>query len=147
MGRAFWPRLCQALGAPELLDDARFASPEKRLENREALIALLDGIFATRDRDEWLRLLEAADVMAAPVQDYTEVAADPQAIENGYIVDFNHPVLGATKVIGSPIQLGATPGRVRTAAPQLGEHTTETLTTLLGYSAGEIEALRAKGAI
>ncbi|MDP6782484.1 MAG: CoA transferase, partial [Dehalococcoidia bacterium] len=74
MGRAFWPRLCHALGAPELVDDARFVSPEKRLENKGELISLLSGIFATKDRDEWMHLLDAADVMAASVKDYAEVA-------------------------------------------------------------------------
>ncbi|MDP6100847.1 MAG: CoA transferase [Dehalococcoidia bacterium] len=147
MGRAFWPRLCRALDAPELVDDARFASPDKRLENKGELISLLSGIFATKDRDTWMQLLMKADVMAAPVKDYVEVAEDPQATENGYITDFNHPVLGATKVLGTPIQLGDTPGRARTAAPRLGEHTEGVLTGLLGYSAGEVEGFRTRGAI
>ncbi|MEK7848059.1 MAG: CoA transferase [Chloroflexota bacterium] len=147
MGRAFWPRLCQALGISEVVQDPRFATPEKRLENRRELIALMDTVFATKDRDEWLRRLEANDVMAAPVQDYTEVARDPQALENEYIVDFQHPVLGATKVVGVPIRLSETPGRVRSAAPQLGEHTTEVLRNLLGYSSTEIDTLRGEGAV
>jgi crotonobetainyl-CoA:carnitine CoA-transferase CaiB-like acyl-CoA transferase len=129
------------------VDDARFASPDKRLENKGELISLLSGIFATKDRDTWMQLLMKADVMAAPVKDYVEVAEDPQATENGYITDFNHPVLGATKVLGTPIQLGDTPGRARTAAPRLGEHTEGVLTGLLGYSAGEVEGFRTRGAI
>src|SRR3989304_1044801 len=139
MGRAFWPRLCRGLGVPELIEDPRFATPEKRLENRAELISILDSVFRTRDRDEWLRILQAGDVMAAPVQDYTEVAGDPQVLENDYIVDFHHPVLGATKVLGLPIRLSGTGGRVRSAAPQLGEHTREGVTTLLGYSTQELE--------
>ncbi len=141
-----WPKLTQALGSPELSEDARFAEAFGRWENTEELTAVLSRHFLTRPRDEWLKLLNEHDVASGPVRDHIEVAADPQVIENEYIVTVEHPTVGPIRVPGLPVRLSKTPGAVRTAAPDLGQHTEEVLLDL-GYSWEDMERLRTAGVI
>jgi crotonobetainyl-CoA:carnitine CoA-transferase CaiB-like acyl-CoA transferase len=80
------------------------------------------------------------------VRDHVEVGEDPGAIENGYVVEVEHPSLGPLRVPGVPVSLSETPGHVRTVAPELGQHTEEVL-LMLGYSWEQIEDLRTRGVI
>jgi crotonobetainyl-CoA:carnitine CoA-transferase CaiB-like acyl-CoA transferase len=142
-----WKPLCEALGQPELADDLRFATPEARFANREELVALFDQIFATRPRDEWLRIFAQYDLISAPVNRLSELASDPQIVENDYIVDFNHPVLGKVKIPGYPIHFSESWAGTRSAAPKLGEHTEQVLMEIGGYTAQEVANLRKEGVI
>jgi len=63
------------------------------------------------------------------------------------VVEVDHPVAGKTKLTGAPVKLSDTPAEIRTPPPLLGEHTDEVLTEVLGFSASEIEALRAGGVV
>ncbi len=66
---------------------------------------------------------------------------------NDYIVDFEHPQYGGVQMLGMPVRLAETPGLVRTAAPEFGQHTEEVLIDLLGYSWDELGALREREVI
>ncbi len=82
------------------------------------IIALFDGIFATKPRDEWIRILRAGgDFIFTQVNSVDELPDDPQVVANRYIVDFDHPAHGKTKVVGIPVGLSETPGAVRRPAP------------------------------
>ena len=81
------------------------------------------------------------------MHDYSMVAADPQVLANEYVVEIEHPKLGPTKMVGVPFHLKETPGRVRTPAPDLGQHTEEVLVGVSGYDAQEMESLRRAGVI
>ncbi|MBI2957808.1 MAG: CoA transferase, partial [Chloroflexi bacterium] len=70
----FWPHFCKTLEMPELENEPRFSGIAERSKNAEELTALLDRVFRTRTRDEWLRRLESIDLPCAPVQDYGELA-------------------------------------------------------------------------
>jgi crotonobetainyl-CoA:carnitine CoA-transferase CaiB-like acyl-CoA transferase len=72
---------------------------------------------------------------------------EPQVIANDYIAPFQHPRFGATKVVGIPVQLSATPGAIRLPAPEFGQHTEQILTGLLGYSWDEVAALKEREVI
>jgi len=143
----FWPDFCRLVGLEELENDPRFKDFESRAEHCEELIEILDRLFASRPREEWLEILgRHPDFVFSPVNTVTEAAQDPQARANDYVVEFDHPELGRIRMPGFPVTFGRTPCALRSRAPKLGEHTEEVLREL-GYSEGEILKLRREGAI
>ena len=76
------------------------------------------------------------------MQDVWDLPNDPQVIENNYMVDFEHPVLGDTKWLQTPVGCSATPVSTRKMAPELGEDTENILVDVLGYSWDDIAALQ-----
>ncbi|MEW6034851.1 MAG: CoA transferase, partial [Chloroflexota bacterium] len=139
----FWPAFCKVLETPEIENAPRFNSIAERSKNAEELTAILDRVFLGRTRDEWLRRLESVDIPCAPVQDYGELAQDPQMIANEYIIDYVHPTAGPVKLVANPVRLSKTPWQMRMPAPEFGQHTEEVLLEVGGYSWEEIEQLRA----
>lgn len=117
----FFRNLCEAIGQPELAEDARFLSAAARVEHREALDAYIACFLQTRPRAEALERLWESDVIAGPVNDYADVFADPQVVHNEMVVETEHHA-GPLKVGGVPVRLSATPGAVRRPPPALGEH-------------------------
>ena len=144
----YWKDFCRMAGLDELAADPRFATIAARGANAEALIEILDGVFAAKPRSEWLRKLrEEGDFVATVVNTIDDLPDDPQVVANGYIVDYNHPKIGPTKIVGLPLKFSETPGNPRGRAPELGEHTEEVLAGLLGYSWEEIHQLRERQVI
>jgi crotonobetainyl-CoA:carnitine CoA-transferase CaiB-like acyl-CoA transferase len=142
----YWPKVCQALGRPEMENDPRFNSIEARGEHARELIALMDELFATKTREEWFEIFEREGLIYTPVQTPTEVVNDPQAMANEYVTWFDHPVLGKTKMVGFPWDFSLTPASVRREAPELGQHTEEILLEM-GYSWEDIAELKTEGVI
>jgi len=139
----YWARFCQVLEIPDAADDERFANIISRMKNAAACVALLDEAFARRARAEWLsRLAEGGDFIASVINAVDDLPDDPQMQINGYVTDFEHPAFGRTQVVGVPIGLSDTPGRLRLPAPEFGQHTEEILTELLGYSWDDVGRLR-----
>jgi crotonobetainyl-CoA:carnitine CoA-transferase CaiB-like acyl-CoA transferase len=141
-----WLRFATAIGAPELTDDARFATNGARVVNRDALRLLVAARLATQATDAWLDRLAAIDVPAGPINDLAAAFASPQVAARGLLVDVEHPVLGALRQVGPPFELHATPAAVRTPPPLLGEHSDEILAGL-GFKEPEVAAMRADGVI
>jgi crotonobetainyl-CoA:carnitine CoA-transferase CaiB-like acyl-CoA transferase len=141
-----WLRLLEALEAPDLGDDARFATNAERMRNLPALQAKLTPLFKRRSSAEWLRRLEEAGVPAGPVLDVNQMHADPQALARGMIVETTHPTAGQVRAIGLAIKFSETPGGVRRAAPVFGQHTREVLRDH-GYSDAEVDQMAALGAV
>jgi len=141
-GQRYWPQFCQALGISDLIDDPRFHSDAARGQNANELVAILDQAFATKPREQWLAIARQAKLLFGPVNFVTDLADDPQVLANDYLVDLDFPGLGLVKVPGFPIQFSETPAKVRSAAPELGEHTEEVLSTLLGLSSSDLDDLR-----
>jgi len=142
-----WPGFCEALGHPELAHDPRFDSDEKRLANAGVLVPLLDGIFATRPRDEWLKILKENDIICCEVNRPTEIKDDPQVRANDYVVDFEHPERGMTMIPGYPVHFSKSWAGTRRAAPRLGADTDEILSGIGGYSAARIARFREAGIV
>lgn len=141
-------RLCEGvLERLDILADARFASNPARQHNRGALFALLDGIFATRPREEWLQRITAAGVPGGPVRNVSEAVESPEVAARQMIRTVEHPTAGSLRLLGSPLKLSDTPTMDPVAPPLLGQHTSEVLRDLLGMDDGEIGALRESGTI
>ena len=93
----------------------------------------------------WLTRLRDAGQRVAPVRDYAAVAADPQVLENGYIVPAGDPSSPTELMVGSPIRLSATPTTPTSTVAELGQHTEEVLLEV-GCTWEDIEQYRADGA-
>jgi crotonobetainyl-CoA:carnitine CoA-transferase CaiB-like acyl-CoA transferase len=143
----FWRKLCAVLGEPGLADDPRFATNPKRLENRTALVPILEGILRTCTVADWLQRLRAAEVPAAPVNNLDGAFAEPPVAERGMIVEYDHPDVGKVRLPGNPIRLSDAPPTPSEPAPRLGQHTDAVLSGLLGLTPDRIEELRRQGAI
>ncbi len=144
----YWKDFCATIGRPDLVADERFAEMRARGRNAAELIAILDGIFAAKTRDEWMRALKAGgDFIYTIVNSVSDLPDDPQVVANQYVVDYEHPELGPTRLLGMPVKLSATPGDPRGHAPELGEHTEAIMTEMLGYSWDDIARLRDQNVI
>ena len=145
----YWADFVRAIGRPELAGDERFRDLAARGANAEACVAILDEVFATRPRADWIEQLRRAegDFIVTVVNAPADLPEDPQVRANDYVVDFEHPQHGKTRVLGVPVRLGETPGSVREPAPELGQHTEEILLDVLGYDWERITALRERGVI
>jgi formyl-CoA transferase len=139
-------KICEVLGHREWLATPEFSTNAARVRNRDALAARIEAITLREPRAHWLGLFDANDIPCGPINDYARVFADPQIIAREMVVETDHPALGHLRTLGSPIKLSGTPPEVRRRAPQLGEHTADILRQI-GYSEGEIEALRAARAV
>jgi len=139
----YWKNFCEVVGKPELIEDPRFAEVKTRGKNSAAIVAIFDEVFATRPRDEWMRVLKGrGDFIYTIVNSVTDLPDDPQVRANEYVVDYDHPALGNLTLLGMPVKLSATPGEPRGHAPELGEHTELLLTEMLGYSWDDVARLR-----
>ncbi len=141
-----WKRLVGALGLGDMADDPRFASNIDRVKHRAELEQRVSDAIGRHDREPLLKMLEEADVPATPVNTVDQVVNDPQTATRPTIRRVQHPKLGEIPVVGMPISFSDMQPGVRRHAPMRGEHTDEVLAEY-GYSAGEIQALRARKAI
>jgi crotonobetainyl-CoA:carnitine CoA-transferase CaiB-like acyl-CoA transferase len=136
------------MGIEELEENPKFENSTSRRQNASELISRLDEVFATKTREEWLAIFEQRAKFAySPVNTIEEVASDPQVLENEYFVPFDHPTLGSIEVLASPVKFSETPFTIRSAAPELGQHTEEVLLEIGGYSWQDIAKLKEQGAI
>jgi formyl-CoA transferase/CoA:oxalate CoA-transferase len=138
--------LCEALGVPELAGDDRFRTNPDRCAHREELAELIQERFRSRPAGEWLDVLFAAGVPAAPVQDLAGVAAHEQTAALELLQPLEHPTIPDLRLVRLPIEVDDERALHRAAAPALGQHTTGILREL-GYSDAEIERLREAGAV
>jgi crotonobetainyl-CoA:carnitine CoA-transferase CaiB-like acyl-CoA transferase len=139
----YWSDFCQALGIQELEKDPRFATMKVRGKNAEELIMILDKVFASKPRDEWMGILKAGgDFIYTLVNNINDLPDDPQMLANEYVVDYDHPAWGSIKVVGSPLILSKTAADPRGTAPEFGEHTEQILIDTLGYSWDDVVRLK-----
>jgi crotonobetainyl-CoA:carnitine CoA-transferase CaiB-like acyl-CoA transferase len=141
----YWPDLCHRIGRPELVQDPRFSNAALRYEHGAECVAALDEAFAQRTLDEWkLALADALGVWAV-CQEPLELHEDPQALENGYLVDVATEAGGSFTLVANPVQFDETSPEL-TRAPTHGEHT-EAILLELGLDWDDIGALKEAGAV
>jgi crotonobetainyl-CoA:carnitine CoA-transferase CaiB-like acyl-CoA transferase len=129
-GDRLWARLCAALDDSGVTDDPRFATPGDRYRNRVALDEALDARFATRSRDEWIAVLDAAGVPCGPVNTIDEVFADPQVRHLAMLARVEHATRGPVDVLRNPITMSRSRPVVPTASPVPGRADAEVLAEL-----------------
>ena len=115
-----WKIFCPAIGRPELTDDPRYRTNADRARNRDTLIAALQEVFLTRTYEEWETLLLAKGIPMGAINSIAQVVEHPQVKARGTLVDMDHPRAGKVRMVGAPVRLSATPGAVRTPAPDAG---------------------------
>lgn len=141
---ALWKTFCKVAG----LDlGERFATNRDRVARYDELRPYLADRLVTRPRHEWIADLTAAGVPCGSVRDLAELFADPQIAARDMVVDVSHQTIGRWPVLGSPFKLSSTPASIRTPPPTLGQHTAAVVSTELGRSIAELEALRSKGVV
>jgi crotonobetainyl-CoA:carnitine CoA-transferase CaiB-like acyl-CoA transferase len=119
--------LCTELGHPEWAAMPEFADGTARVRHREALATRIETVTATRPKAHWLGRFDARGIPCGPINTYAEAFADPQVQARQMVVEVDHPALGRTRTLGSPIKMSETPPQCARRAPMLGEHTAEVL--------------------
>jgi glutaryl-CoA transferase len=135
-------KLCETAGRPELARDARFATNEGRVRNRELVVATLQELMRGKPVAFWTEKLAPVGVPCGPINDISAVFSDAQVQHRGMRVEVRHPLVGAMALLGSPLRLSETPVEYDLPPPLLGQHTDEVLAVLLGMEQSEIERLR-----
>jgi len=143
-----WPDFCKAVGIEHLEKDPKFANSKARAENSRELIEILDKIFLTKDRDEWVKIVgEYHRIMFSPVNEGQDVGKDPQIVENNYVTEYEQPGFGSVKTTLYPIKFHETPVGIQSPSPEFGQHTEEVLIEMGGYSWDDIAQLKEEGII
>jgi succinate--hydroxymethylglutarate CoA-transferase len=137
--------LSRILGIDDLGEDDRFATYWARYDNREEFATVVEEALAAKTTAEWLELMEAEDLFAAPVNSMDEAFSDPAIAHTDMLVELETPA-GPLKFLGVPYKLDETPASIRTPPPLHGQHTDEVLSDA-GFSTAEIADLRRLGAI
>ena len=140
----FWTALCAGLDLPDLPTDPRFATPEARFTNREALVGILDPVLRAQPTAHWMGRL-AGKVPLAPVLTLPEALDNPYLQATGGIQQFDHPAQPGFRTVASPIQLDGQRAAAH-PAPALGADT-DAMLQEAGFDTAAIAALRAKGVI
>ena len=142
-----WEILCQVIGRPELKNDARYATNNDRLANRQSLLNILNKIIITRDANEWLAEFGQAGLPCGPINSIPEVFENPQTQARNLVLNVAHSTAGQVRLAGFPYKLSQTPAEVHHPPPLLGEHNEKILVELLGYSPENVSILHEQGAI
>ncbi|MCK5042360.1 MAG: CoA transferase [Sphingomonadales bacterium] len=137
---------CGAIDAPQLATDDRFSIARARVENREALVALIETALAKNTSKHWLDVFEQNQVPAGPINNIAEVFADPQVIARNMQFDLPHTVAGSVPQVANPIRYSKSKLEYKTASPTLGQNTDEVLKDM-GLSDADITTLRQKNII
>jgi formyl-CoA transferase len=138
--------VAKAIGRSDLLTDARFSDPAKLMANMPQLTAILDEIFCAEPMDYWYKVFNRVHVTFGAVRGPQEVVNDPQLRANDIIVPLDGAGGKLTSTISSPLQVHGVAKVPAKRAPKIGEHNDEVLRQL-GFSASEIDGLRASGAV
>ena len=139
-------KFCNVANMPELGVNPLFAKNRDRVQNREQLVPILEGVIKLRSKTDWLAALEAAKVPCGAINNLAEVFVDPQIVARDMVTHWEHPFKSDLPLVASPIKLSATPVRTPGSGglppPLLGQHTEEVLRELLKFSDARLPELK-----
>ena len=141
-----WEGLLKAAELDNLIGDPRFVTGKHRTDRHNEIVDLLRAQFRKKGRDHWLPRLDANHIPNAPINTIHEVFDNPQVKHLGIPKQITHTKMGASKLVGSPINMSATPPIFFRPAPLLGENTEEVLAKL-GYDGIAIKEFKTSGVI
>jgi formyl-CoA transferase len=141
-----FPRLCEALGHPELATNEMFATIAARREYAAELHAILSAEFEARNLGDLRGLFRRFDIKWSPLPSREDVVTDPQMRACGAFVEHEYPGLGTIETIDSPVFVAGASKRRPTAAAEIGAHTRQTLRAI-GYSSDQIDSMVGRGII
>jgi crotonobetainyl-CoA:carnitine CoA-transferase CaiB-like acyl-CoA transferase len=144
---AQFARLCECLGHVAWAQDPRFARMSDRVENREAVDAMLMEAFKSKPADAWIEILQAAGIPCSKINTVAEALADPHTLANDMVVEIGHSTAGDVRLIGIPYRLSDTPVGIDRPPPVQGADTEDVLRELIGLDADTVAALRRDGVI
>jgi len=140
-----WKSFTDSIGQPDLMQDPRFATQANRARHISEIYAWLAGVIRKRSTAEWMALMEKADIPVAPVNDVSDLVADPHLAATGFFSMEEHPSEGRLRTMRTPTGWSDSPPGPQRHAPRLGEHSMEVLKEA-GYSDAEIAELVRNGA-
>jgi CoA:oxalate CoA-transferase len=142
-----WQKFCKIAGREDLLADSRFQSHKDRISNYPAFEPLMNELMKTKTTAEWLTLLAPMGIMCGPVNNIAQVVNDPHVREREMIVEVEHPRAGKLRVTGTPMKFSRTHCKIEKACPDVGQHTAEILSGMLGMSSESLKELSKSGVI
>jgi formyl-CoA transferase len=140
-GNRMWRIVCEAIGRPELIEDARYRNPEDRAKNRQALNKVMTDSLSAKTSSEWVAIFNKVGVPCGPIYSMDQVFADPQVKHMQVRAEVTHRQLGKLGLISQPVKLSRTPAKLVAASPERGEHTDEVLREL-GFQDAEISGFK-----
>lgn len=139
----FFTKFALAVGHEEWLTDPLFEGAPFLIRPPQSyeVERIMEGIFTTKTREEWLEFFRQQDIPCAPAKRVDEFLDDPQVAANEMVVELEDPNVGTVRQMGIPVKLPLTPGKLKGPSPLPGEHTEEILGEL-GYSSDKVSELR-----
>ena len=144
--QAMTERLFRVIGRDDLNQNPAFKTNTERVKRRAEVDAIVGGFIKQRTLAEAIAFFEKAEVTAAPVYDIGQFLDDPHVQARGIVVEAPDADMGDVPMHAVVPRLSGTPGGLRNAAPEIGQHNRE-IYTRIGYSDERIAALTQKGAI
>jgi formyl-CoA transferase len=141
-----WGEICDLIGKPEWKTDPDYATPPARLPRLKHIFATIEEWTKTKTKFEVMEICNKHDIPVGPILSMKEIAEEKSLRDTGTVVEVDHPGRGKYLTVGNPVKMSDSITEVK-RSPLLGEHTEEILTKVLGYTAAELEAVKASGAI
>jgi formyl-CoA transferase len=141
-----WEPLLKTMGREDLIGDARYSTPEARLERLDEVYALVEAWSSQYTKFEVMEILNEIDVPCGPIMATEDLIQDEHLRSRQMIVDVEHPQRGTFTTVGCPLKLSDSPVEIK-SSPLLGEHTEEILIGTLNYTAEDVKRIREAGAV
>ncbi len=142
-----WHLFCAELGVVEIADDERFFSAQARARNHADLEPILEAAFARSTTADWVERLQRYNIPCGPLNTIAEAASLPQLREREMFVPVDHRTIGTLPLVNTPVKLSRTPGGIGATSPDMGQHTREVLTDLIGLDAPTLDGLFERGVL